>query len=111
MQSTDRYERFIALAETLESAEIKTPPAWEGERCSDGCPGWGVFDIGARPPGVEVERCDCCDRFATDEEAEDYVLRLTIAPECGDAACLHCRRRAAGVAEPDEPACAAEVAS
>lgn len=111
MQSTERYERFITLASDLEKAEIASPVAWEGERCFATCPGWGVFDIGARAPGVEIERCDCCERFATDEQAEDYVLKRTIPAECGDAECLHCRRRAAGVAAAEEPACAAEAAS
>lgn len=39
-------------------------------RCDPGCPGWGVFN------GTEIQRCDTCQRFKSDDEAIAYVLAI-----------------------------------
>lgn len=38
----------------------------DGADCGPDCPGWAVFDTGG---GVEIQRCDECDRFASDDDA------------------------------------------
>lgn len=36
--------------------------------CEPGCPGWGIYNLN------EIQRCDLCNRWYSDEEAADYVL-------------------------------------
>jgi hypothetical protein len=36
--------------------------------CDDWCPGWGVFHVN-RWPGIEIERCDECNLYWSDDEA------------------------------------------
>jgi hypothetical protein len=36
-------------------------------RCHSDCPGWGWFN------GSEVQRCDQCGVFDTDEDATDHI--------------------------------------
>lgn len=42
--------------------------------CSEGCPGWGWFN------GSEVQRCDECRRFESDDAAAEHI-----------AGCAECR--------------------
>ena len=46
------------------------PPEHSWTPCAPGCPGWGVFN------GIEIQKCDACARFATDDEAIAHVLEL-----------------------------------
>lgn len=47
-----------------------------GNECDDkGCPGWGVFYRDDRGT-FEIERCDNCKRFESDDEALAYVYLL-----------------------------------
>lgn len=43
------------------------------QECDHGCPGWAWFNEG------EIQRCDTCKRFDSDEEAAKHVLHC---PEC-----------------------------
>ena len=40
-------------------------------RCEKSCDGWDVFEI--TPNRAEIQRCDDCDRFPSDDEARRYV--------------------------------------
>jgi len=40
-------------------------------KCSPDCPGWGVFN-----DTNEIQRCESCARFDSDEEAVSHVLKL-----------------------------------
>jgi hypothetical protein len=51
-------------------AEEDREPALNKRKCDEGCPGWGVFNA------MQVQRCDVCGRFDSDEEAAAYVLGL-----------------------------------
>lgn len=60
----------------------------EWKRCNQElnseCIGVGVFDLDGRGHYYEIEKCDECDRFETDEEAVQFVLDGAFA---GDAEC------------------------
>lgn len=43
-------------------------------RCCVTCPGWAVFETNRNPR--EIERCDECARFETDEAAVTHVVGL-----------------------------------
>lgn len=40
---------------------------WEG-KCDPGCRGWGIFN-----KNLEIQRCDQCKRFRSDEDAAKFV--------------------------------------
>lgn len=40
------------------------------EKCHPACLGWDIFN------GHEIQRCDACNRFASDEDAIDHVERM-----------------------------------
>ncbi|MBY0277919.1 hypothetical protein K2Z84_21505 [Candidatus Binatia bacterium] len=44
------------------------------DECAE-CPGWAVFETNVR--GLEVEKCDSCDRFADDFAVEEHI-RVTL---------------------------------
>lgn len=52
----------------------ETPP------CPEACDEWqdGTINLGVRGAVglLSIERCDACERFATDDEAAKYVRRL-----------------------------------
>lgn len=48
----------------------KEPDLNENECEGEGCPGWAVFNE------REIERCDLCERFQSDEDAIAHVLAL-----------------------------------
>lgn len=43
--------------------------------CCTECKGSGAI-LGIRPKGLWIERCDCCQKFASDEEAQTAILNL-----------------------------------
>ena len=45
--------------------------------CSPGCPGWDFFDRWSDGTNLEeIECCDSCSRFASDEAACGHVLMI-----------------------------------
>jgi hypothetical protein len=38
--------------------------------CRSDCPGWGVYN------GNEIQRCDSCNKFSSDEDAVNHVLAV-----------------------------------
>lgn len=44
------------------------------ERCCEECQGYGLFTVD-RPPFLELQRCDSCDRFKDDDEAAVQFTR------------------------------------
>jgi hypothetical protein len=67
------------------------PLNWDAKCDSSRCPGWLVSG-----PADQVQRCDACERFESDDAAMRHVIRglrnqgwLGAAP-CGDAACELC---------------------
>lgn len=58
------------LAETYKHAVKALNIEINQNECDDLCPGWAVFN------GNEIQRCDNCQRFKSDEEAIAYVRAL-----------------------------------
>ena len=53
------------------------PPVHLYEPCSDGCPGWGIYDTNRFDSNGgfrELQRCDACSRFASDNDALHFAL-------------------------------------
>ena len=49
---------------------MRITAGWRPERdaCEDGCMGWAIFNDG------EIQRCDACDRFEDDDQAQAHAL-------------------------------------
>lgn len=58
--------------EKVESARAQESDI-ETSSCDPGCPGWAVFETN-RGLGQEIECCDLCKRFPSDEAATSYVM-------------------------------------
>lgn len=63
----DAFEEQIVAWERLYDAEVAKAPS---DRCDGPCPGWGVFN------DAEIQRCDQCGVFESDDEAREHVERL-----------------------------------
>jgi len=50
---------------------VPPAPSLNKKKCDDaGCPGWAIFNDG------EIQRCDTCKRFESDDEAITHVMAL-----------------------------------
>jgi hypothetical protein len=62
------------------------------ERCDDpSCPGFGVFESDTH--GLEVQRCDTCKVFETDEDAEIAALMYLDSIFCNESITAYLRDR------------------
>jgi hypothetical protein len=51
------------------------PTSWT--QCSPNCDGWAVFWTGLKGDNdCEIQSCDECNRFATDEDAREHARKL-----------------------------------
>ena len=70
------YQSLVKAAawlEKVESAQARESNLDTDEVCDIACPGWGVFDTN-RGMGREIECCDSCKKFLSDEGATNYVM-------------------------------------
>jgi hypothetical protein len=58
---------------------VKTPPMTDCEDCLGH--GWLLVQVDSRKDDQRIERCDNCDRFKTDSEANEFVSKLAWAAE------------------------------
>lgn len=70
--------------------------------CADGCQGYGPFTVD-RPPFLELQRCDCCERFPDDDAAAAQFVRDL---ENGDAYALEIAQEFLDTAEDRQEATA-----
>lgn len=65
------HKLFTRTERALKALMLKFPPLSIHERCDFACPGVAIFN------GSEVQRCDECKRFPSDDEAIAFV-QLTL---------------------------------
>ena len=65
------HNAFTRTERDLKALLLKFPSLGIHDRCDFACPGVAIFN------GSEIQRCDECKRFPSDNEAIDFV-RLTL---------------------------------
>ena len=65
------HKVFTRTERELKALVRKFPPLRIHDRCDFACPGVAIFN------GSEIQRCDECKRFPSDDEAIDFV-QLTL---------------------------------
>ena len=70
-EATRWHKVFTRTERDLKALVRKFPPLSIHDRCDFACPGLAIFN------GSEVQRCDECKRFPSDDEAIAFV-QLTL---------------------------------
>lgn len=65
------HKVFTRTERELRALERKFPPLRIHDRCDFACPGVAIFN------GSEIQRCDGCRRFPSDDEAIEF-MQLTL---------------------------------